>query len=196
MIPWILSKLFWYHVSGWIRTIMWLLSRTFILVFCALSASVMFSFMDTSWLSTCQISSLPYIQAYFVLFYNMMTSSNGNIFRVTGHLCGEFTGPGEFSAQRPVTRTFDVFFDLRLNKPLSKHCRGCWFETLSRPLWRHCNEICWSFIRCFNIGVALMVSHRWFTVDGSYCKCHYHDYSALKHGRDRIKANGDKTEQN
>ena len=22
----------------------------------------------------------------------MMTSSNGNIFRVTGHLCGEFTG--------------------------------------------------------------------------------------------------------
>ena len=24
---------------------------------------------------------------------SMMTSSNGNIFRVTGHLCGEFTGP-------------------------------------------------------------------------------------------------------
>ena len=48
-------------------------------------------------------------------FVNMMTSSNGNIFRVTGHLCGEFTGPGEFPAQRPVTRSFDVFFDLRLN---------------------------------------------------------------------------------
>ena len=26
-------------------------------------------------------------------FYVMMTSSNGNVFRVTGHLCGEFTGP-------------------------------------------------------------------------------------------------------
>ena len=50
----------------------------------------------------------------------MMTSSNGNIFRVTGHLCGEFTGPGEFPAQRPVTRSFDVFFGLRLNKRLSK----------------------------------------------------------------------------
>ena len=49
-----------------------------------------------------------------------MTSSNGNIFRVTGPLCGEFTGPGEFPAQRPVTRSFDVFFDLRLNKRLSK----------------------------------------------------------------------------
>ena len=49
-----------------------------------------------------------------------MTSSNGNIFRVTGPLCGEFTGPGEFPTQRPVTRSFDVFFDLRLNKRLSE----------------------------------------------------------------------------
>ena len=48
--------------------------------------------------------------------YTMMTSSNGNIFRVTGLLCGEFTGPDEFPAQSPVTRNFDVFFDLRLNK--------------------------------------------------------------------------------
>ena len=45
----------------------------------------------------------------------MMTSSNGNIFRVTGPLCGEFTGPGEFPAQKPVTRSFDVYFDLRWN---------------------------------------------------------------------------------
>ena len=66
-----------------------------------------------------------------------MTSSNGNIFRVTGHLCGEF--PGEFPAQRPVTWSFDVFFDLRLNKRLSKQWWGWWFETLSHPLWRHRN---------------------------------------------------------
>ena len=38
-----------------------------------------------------------------------MTSSNGNILRVTGPLCGEFTSPGEIPAQRPVTRSFDVF---------------------------------------------------------------------------------------
>ena len=69
----------------------------------------------------------------------MMTSSNGNIFRVTGPLCGEFTGPGEFPTQRPVTRSFDVFFDLRLNKRLSKHSWGWWFETLSWSLWRHHN---------------------------------------------------------
>ena len=68
-----------------------------------------------------------------------MTSSNGNIFRVTGHLCGEFIGPGEFPAQRPVTRSFDVFFDLRLNKRLSKQLWGWWLETLSWTLWRHLN---------------------------------------------------------
>ena len=49
--------------------------------------------------------------------------------------------PGEFPAQRPVTRSFDVFFDLRLNKRLSKHSWGWWFATLSRPLWRHCNVL-------------------------------------------------------
>ena len=69
----------------------------------------------------------------------MMTPSNGNIFRLTGHLCGEFTGPGEFPAQRPVTRSFDVFFDLHLNKRLSKQWWGWWFETLSCPFWRHRN---------------------------------------------------------
>ena len=47
--------------------------------------------------------------------------------------------PGEFPTQRPVTRSFHVFFDLHLNKPWSKQSWGWWFETLSRPLWRHCN---------------------------------------------------------
>ena len=43
------------------------------------------------------------------------------------------------SPQRPVTGSFDVFFDVRLNKLLSKQSWGWWFETLSRPLWRHRN---------------------------------------------------------
>ena len=72
----------------------------------------------------------------------MMTSSNGNIFRVTGPLCGEFTGPGEFPTQRPVMRSFDVFFDLRLNKRLSKQPWGWWSETPSSSLWRHRNVLC------------------------------------------------------
>ena len=35
---------------------------------------------------------------------------------------------------------FDIFFHLRLNKQLSKQSWGWWFETPSRPLWRHCNK--------------------------------------------------------
>ena len=65
----------------------------------------------------------------------MMTSSNANIFRVTGPLCGEFT-----PSQRPEARSFDVFFDMRLNKRLSKQSRRRWFETPSSSLWRHCND--------------------------------------------------------
>ena len=44
---------------------------------------------------------------------------------------------GEFSAQRPVTQSFDIFFDLRLNTRLNKQSSGWWFET---PSWRHCND--------------------------------------------------------
>ena len=49
--------------------------------------------------------------------------------------------PGEFPTQRPVTRSFDVYFDLRPNKRLSKQSWGWWFETLSCSLWRHRNAI-------------------------------------------------------
>ena len=56
----------------------------------------------------------------------MMMSSNGNIFRVAGHLCGELW----------------CFFDLRVNKRLSKQSWGWWFETLSRPWWRHYDAHC------------------------------------------------------
>ena len=103
-------------------------------------------------------------------FYTMMTSSNGNIFRVTGPLCGEFTGPGEFPAQRPVTRSFDVFFDLRLNKRLSKQPWGWWFETPAWSLWRHRNakpsmftwhvSINTATLRCCQSGQALLSTSR------------------------------------
>ena len=46
---------------------------------------------------------------------------------------------GEFPAQKPVTQSFDTFFDLRLNKQLSKQSWGWLFEKPSRSSWRHCN---------------------------------------------------------
>ena len=54
---------------------------------------------------------------------------------------------GEFPTQRPVTRSFDVYFDLRLNKWLCKQSWGWWFETLLYPLWRHSNAL----YRCVQI---------------------------------------------
>ena len=48
---------------------------------------------------------------------------------------------GEFPPQRPVTRGYDVFFDLCLNKRLSKQSSVWWFETPSCSLWRHCNGL-------------------------------------------------------
>ena len=44
---------------------------------------------------------------------------------------------GEFPAQRPVTQSFDVFFDLLLNERLSKQSWGWWFETLCHPQGCH-----------------------------------------------------------
>ena len=71
----------------------------------------------------------------------MMTSSNGKIAALLA-ICAENSPvSGEFPAQRPVTRSFDVLFDLCLNKRLRKQSWGWWFETLSHPLWRHCNEM-------------------------------------------------------
>ena len=60
-----------------------------------------------------------------------MTSSNGNIFRVTGHLCGNSPVPSEFPTQRPVTRSFDVYFDLRPNNGWVNKCEA-------GDLRRHC----------------------------------------------------------
>ena len=45
----------------------------------------------------------------------------------------------EFPSERPATRSFDIFFGLRLIKRLSKQSCGWWFETPSHPWWRHCN---------------------------------------------------------
>ena len=93
-----------------------------------------------------------------VTIHFMMTSSNGNIFRVTGHLCGEFTGHRWIPrTQRTVTRSFDGFFDLRQNKRLSKQWWGWWFETPSHPLWRHCNILFISFLLAHGPCIASML---------------------------------------
>ena len=79
------------------------------------------------------------------------------------HLCQPVTG--EFPSQRPVTRSFDVFFDMPLNKRLSKQSRRRWFETLLSPLWRNRNALDSCVNRNMFLSVSLTISHyrfRWW----------------------------------
>ena len=80
--------------------------------------------------------------------YFLFSWSNGNMFCFTCFCmgnslvtAGNSSVTGEFPSHRLVTWSFDVFFDLRLNKWLSKQLRRRWFETPSRSLWRHCNVV-------------------------------------------------------
>ena len=66
---------------------------------------------------------------------------------------------GEFPAHRPVTRSFDVFFDLHLNKRLSKQSWCWWFEALSHPLWHHNNDAP-SFANTFMANLKDEVLHK------------------------------------
>ena len=107
----------------------------------------------------------PIFRLYIYITYTsqqlcscMMTSSNGNFIRVTGPLCVEFTG--EFPSQRPATRSFHVFVDLRLNKRLSKQSRRRWFETPSRSLYRLCN------------GHSLVIGHSLVSLRVNFNKTH------------------------
>ena len=101
----------------------------------------------------------------------MMMSSNGNIFRVTGPLWVS----GGFPSQRPVTRSFDVFFDVRLNKRLSTQSKCWWFETPWHSLWRYCNVIfkcalvrwgaCFASLLCLRMtNVLTKKESRWIIV--------------------------------
>ena len=84
-----------------------------------------------------KINSILKHHDFVEYFQIMVTSSNGNIFHVTGLCAGNSPVTGEFPSQRPMTRSFDVFFDLRLNKRLSKQSKSWWFETPRRSLLRH-----------------------------------------------------------
>ena len=93
------------------------------------------------------------VGAMFLEIDNIITSSNGNIFRVAGHLCGEFElVNGEFPAQMPVTRSFDVFFDLRLNLngwvnnretgDLRHYCAHCDVTVMNyKPMTTPCHQL-------------------------------------------------------
>ena len=63
------------------------------------------------------------------LYFHMMTSSNGNIFRVTAHLCKEFTGDRWIPRTNASDAELWCLCDLPPNIRLSKQWWGWWFET-------------------------------------------------------------------
>ena len=100
---------------------------------------------------------------------NMMTSSNGNISALLVHSAGHSPVTGEFLAQRPVTWCFDVFFDLCLNKWLSKQSWGWWFETPSRSLWRNCNDVGSVFLIRSILVSTVLLSQAWLSTYAGIC---------------------------
>ena len=100
--------------------------------------------------STCHSPSLDHIDLFYggyaicllcimirVTLY-MMTSSMEAFSALLAFSAGNLPVPGEFPSQRPVTQSFDVLFDLCLNKR-GKQSWGWWFETTSQSLWCHCD---------------------------------------------------------
>ena len=80
-------------------------------------------------------------------------------------LCaGNSTVTGEFPTQRPVARSFDVFFDLCLSKRVSKQSLGWWSETPSCSLWRHCIAN-WHFVMRWTRQTKFWYSHKYMSPD-------------------------------
>ena len=97
-------------------------------------------------LVTCLLPSHYLNQCWLIVNWNLMNKLKSwrhyqmETFSVLLAICvGNSPGIGEFPAQRLVTRNLDDFFDLHLNKWLSKQGWGWWFEMPSHQLWRHCN---------------------------------------------------------
>ena len=87
------------------------------------------------------------------------------ILRVTGPLWGENTGG--FPSQRPVTWSYDAFFDLRLNKWLSKQSRHRDAGDLRRHRAHYdiivsiidVRDVCCCWVTFYNKGKSSYISH-------------------------------------
>ena len=119
--------IFWgtWSLNGLLSHLWFFLSRVFVVWgYCGWVA----------WQTRCTQAESGYI-IFYPWWRHQMEAFSGSL-----ALCvGNSLVTGEFPSQRPVTWSFDVFFDLCLNKCLSKQSWGCWFETPPRSLWHHCN---------------------------------------------------------
>ena len=123
---------------------------------------------------------------------NMMTSSNGNIFRITGPLWGESTSDWRIPLTKKVIWSCNVFFDLTQKKRLSKQSSLWWFEMPSHSLWHHCNDMtqyCIQHISDYSRIYIRLSAHKiktpgpWFNIKTSsfqYRKSHCIDKTIVR----------------
>ena len=113
------------------------------------------AFKETPGVVTKHAGSHVYIQTFITWWRHQMETFSS----LLAICAGNSPVPGDLPTQRPVTRNFEVFFDLRPNKLLSKQSWCWWFETPSRPLWRHRNGnatsvYSWCKIHSINIEIV------------------------------------------
>ena len=81
---------------------------------------------------------------------------------------------GGIPSQRPVWQTFVVFFNLCLNKWLSKQSRCQWSETPSRSSWRSSHCILQGFKDALCLPLTENCALCQFVITGGTGGCHHH----------------------
>ena len=114
-------------------------SKSSWLIHCGLRSGNGLFLGDIKLLSDCPIVNFPCPSPGSGFTEEWWRHQMETFFALLALCAGNSPVTGEFPAQRPVTRSLDVFFDLCLNKRLNKQSRVWWFETPSSQLWRHCN---------------------------------------------------------
>ena len=139
----VLGGVMWhvYHIITWVWNIDWLEPFCYA-IFCVWDGSDLFSKGTKTWF-TCvsrvwrpeqwHNNTLYMICKFSVPWWRHQMKHFPRYWHFVGGLTGD-------PSQRPVTRSFDAFFDLGLNKRLSKQSRRWWFETPSCSLSRHCHD--------------------------------------------------------
>ena len=122
------------------------------------------SLINTLRIGSDQVRTIGYVDVHLISWWRHQMET----FSALLALCsGNSSITGEFPSKRPVTRSFDVFFDLCLNKRLSKQSWGWWFETQPRSLWRHCDVTTRSYslftFRTLTLCKRMWKTNRWFT---------------------------------
>ena len=141
---------------------------------------ISFHYLDVtaSWYSLPRKTKIPFHMVHTMAaddglqFHDIVTKWS---FSALLALCaGNSPVTGEFPAQRPATWSFDVFFDLHLNKRLSKQSWGWGFETPSRSFFHLLAEnlpchkqkmgqmmekfiLCWKYTA--SPSIFLLISH-------------------------------------